>query len=120
MNEHQSELWRVQGKQIMCGAIHIGRLWGDNNRHRAVKCRNGCIGFEDPETTVPKLVAVAHKVEAWLLRLAKAADERAKNTTFETLVEANQADAKNYRAVARDLHTELAKTGKQHDPQEPQ
>jgi len=54
--------------------------------------------------SVESLIDAAHKVIAWLGRLAVAADKQADSCTrFSSLVEACRADAKNYRATAADL-----------------
>lgn len=52
---------------------------------------------------VKKLVDVSTKTMLWLERLATAAENRAKDSRFPSLAEANAFDAKNYRAVAKDL-----------------
>ncbi len=54
------------------------------------------------------LLEACKKVEAWLLGLAEQAEARAKDSGFQTLVDANRADARNYRAVARDLRVGIA------------
>ncbi len=56
-----------------------------------------------------ELVEAATRIVKWLDRLAAAAEERAKDTRFITLSEANAADAKNYRATAADLRAALKK-----------
>jgi len=48
------------------------------------------------------------KVIAWLNRLAERSEESIKTCRFESLNEAYRADAKNYRATAKDLQAALA------------
>lgn len=57
----------------------------------------------------PELFNKCKQIVAWLNKLADAAEERCKNNRFSTLVEANKADAKNYRATARDIETAIKK-----------
>lgn len=59
--------------------------------------------------TAEELLEGCKKVEAWMVRLVKCAETQARNTTFEVVREASIADAKNYRAVARDMQTRIAK-----------
>lgn len=57
---------------------------------------------------VEALVEASTKVRDWLIRLAEASEHRAiKNARFSSLVEANEADAKNYRATAAHLTAAL-------------
>jgi hypothetical protein len=59
-----------------------------------------------------ELLQKCEKVANWLSRLASAAEERAKDTRFIALSEANAADAKNYRATEKDIRDSIAKARK--------
>ena len=58
----------------------------------------------------PELLGKCEKVVAWLDRLASHAEANAaKNDRFPSLKEAEIADAKNYRASAKDIRAVIAK-----------
>jgi hypothetical protein len=58
-----------------------------------------------------KLRAKCEKVMAWLLRLADNADIRAERSDrFPSLQESNRRDARNYRAMAKNIKAVLAPT----------
>lgn len=57
----------------------------------------------------PEMLAALQRVTKWLIRCAEADEERAKDTRFSTLSEACTADAKNYRATAKDLQGAIDK-----------
>lgn len=57
---------------------------------------------------VAELIAKAEKVAGWLDAQATAAQGCAQDTRFPSLAEANAADARNYRAIAKDLRAALA------------
>lgn len=59
----------------------------------------------------PELVKKCQKIVAWLDMLAKRCDKLAEDKRFITLTEANEADAKNYRATATDIRLALKKAG---------
>ncbi len=60
--------------------------------------------------TAAALLAKCEKIVAWLDRLANHAEANvAKNDRFPALREAEIADAKNYRASAKDIRTVIAK-----------
>ena len=56
-----------------------------------------------------EMLAALQRVTKWLIRCAEADEERAKDTRFITLSEACTADAKNYRATAKDLQGAIDK-----------
>lgn len=56
---------------------------------------------------IDRLRTKLRKVAAWLDRLANAAERDAEGTRFETIREACQADARNYRATLNDILTVL-------------
>ena len=56
-----------------------------------------------------EMLAALQRVTKWLIRCAEADEERAKDTRFSTLSEACTADAKNYRATAKDLQGAIDK-----------
>jgi hypothetical protein len=60
------------------------------------------------EDDVKALVANSEKVAGWLERNATAAENRAKDTRFPSLAEANAFDARNYRSTAEDIRKALA------------
>lgn len=62
-----------------------------------------------PVDDVTPLLDVCEKIRAWLDRLAERCDKQAQDHRFESLVDANVADAKNYRAVVRELKAAVAK-----------
>lgn len=66
----------------------------------------------------PELLEKCKKIAAWLHRLADAADKRCINNRFETLVQANMADAKNYRITAADIERVIAKATNQKEAQQ--
>lgn len=106
MNKHMTERWAAGGQYIVCGALRIGEIYGIWNTAPAILARivaehNGCLGIEDPETTVPELLAALQDLY----------DEQ--NGPRIRHVESWNAAMERTRAV-------LAKTGKQHDPREPQ
>lgn len=57
----------------------------------------------------PELLDKCIKIVKWLNMLADAADKRCINNRLESLVEANKADAKNYRATAADIEKVITK-----------
>jgi hypothetical protein len=57
------------------------------------------------------LVAKLDQVASWLERLAADSEQQAKDTRFSSLAEACAADAKNYRATAKDIRAALRKAG---------
>jgi hypothetical protein len=59
--------------------------------------------------SAPELLEKCIKIVKWLNMLANAADARCINNRFETLVEANKADAKNYRTTAQDIQKVIDK-----------
>jgi hypothetical protein len=64
----------------------------------------------DPESkAVRELISTCERIIAWLDRLAAAAEERAKDKRFITLAEANEADARNYRATSADVQKAIKK-----------
>lgn len=62
----------------------------------------------------PLLLAKCEKLVAWLNRMAKACDERARRTGFPSLSEAYTDDAQSYRTTAADIQAVIvvAKGGK--------
>lgn len=112
MSEDAKELWAVSGQYIVRGALRIGEIYGAFGKGPAIQARivadhNACIGIDDPETTVPELVAMCG-----ILMLAL---DDASQYKGEFLREKHGDD---------DLLTEagelLTKTGRQNDPQKPQ
>ena len=63
----------------------------------------------------PELCEAGKKLVKWLHMLADTAERKAKTGRFITLKEAWEADAKNYRATARDMEQALAKVNKKGD-----
>lgn len=57
----------------------------------------------------PELLEKCKKIVCWLDKLAARSEEAAKDRRFITLSEANQADAKNYRATADDIRAVISK-----------
>jgi hypothetical protein len=57
----------------------------------------------------PDFYREATRVVEWIERLAATAEERAKDTRFLSLSEANAFDAKNYRASIKGLRAAIAK-----------
>jgi len=62
----------------------------------------------------PLMFEKLQKVVKWLEMLATNAEKRAEDKRFLSLSEANAADAKNWRATAKDINEILAKAV-QHD-----
>lgn len=63
--------------------------------------------LERRDAEIERLRAKLRKVASWLDKLAHAAEKAAKDTRFSSLAEAQEADAKNYRAVISDIRTVL-------------
>jgi len=55
-----------------------------------------------------KVVKATQRVYDWLIVIAEQADKQAKDTRFITISEAANADAQNYRVIARDLSQALS------------
>ena len=72
-------------------------------------CASRRIAFCPLHAAAPDLLDYAERVTAWLERLAQCADQNATDTRFPSLAEAQTADAKNYRATARDGLKAIAK-----------
>ncbi len=72
MSKWTPEPWRVtayEGGWTGIGSQRDGLLFkaaynNKANAERAVDCVNGCIGIDDPETTVPELVAACKQIRA--------------------------------------------------------
>ena len=56
----------------------------------------------------PAMFAKLHRIATWLEANAKRNEDAAKICRFESLNEAYRADAKNYRATAKDIRVTLA------------
>lgn len=101
-------------KECSCG--YRGGIWGDDK----VICEIGSTEIEgdlnlprhDRTTELanarliaaaPELLEKCVKITGWLNKLADAAERRCIGNRFESLVEANRADAKNYRNTANDI-----------------
>lgn len=54
------------------------------------------------------LIRMLEKVAAWLDRLAYSSEQQATASRFVTLTDACTADAKNYRATAKDIRTAIS------------
>lgn len=72
------ELWHVSGNDsgICCehGIFIFPRIASLTLSRRIVADHNACLDFEDPETTVPELVALAKRVSdtcSWGVRCSK-------------------------------------------------
>jgi hypothetical protein len=106
------------------GPWHVGAL--DANDQSRVVADNGwlvavvphgCLGSMIPEkdanarliAAAPDFYREAGRVVEWIERLAATAENRAKDTRFPTLAEANAFDAKNYRASIHGLKAAIAK-----------
>lgn len=55
----------------------------------------------------PKMYAKLQKVCKWLDKNAEVAEKQARESRFITIREGAEHDAKNYRAIAKDLRTAL-------------
>lgn len=58
----------------------------------------------------PALLAKCKNIVAWLRRLEDQSRRQARDTRFETMREACEADAKNYKATADDIEKTIAQT----------
>lgn len=110
MSDHTPEPWELRSDFTIICADGLSPLSPKRpvseilaNEKRKVNCVNGCIGIEDPATTVPKLVAVC-----W--HLIEALDDSAQYKG--TFLRHKHGDD-DLLAAARAV---LAKTGKRHDP----
>jgi hypothetical protein len=61
------------------------------------------VDYDELARDYAKTVATLTKIRDWLERLANTADETAKDTRFISLSEASKADAKNFRAIIKDI-----------------
>lgn len=66
-----NELWKTNGPYIVCGTLRIGEIFDDAARPRILSDHNACLGIEEPETTVPELVAVCDKLIVTLAERAQ-------------------------------------------------
>lgn len=96
---------------------HVEASWS-TERERINACVKACIGIEDPETTVPELCGLIEYLWMACAGIGQNVDRIAH--------EPGQPDTQieEIRRIVRGLRERtlavLAKTGKQHDPQEPQ
>jgi len=66
----------------------------------------------------PDLLKKCQQIVAWLDKLARHSEGQAATTRFETMREACLADAKNYRATAKDVQAAIAKATGGNSPAE--
>ena len=120
MSAHTPGPWQAK-PEMLSRDFHIaGRsptvVKGDNEIASVARPpRSGAGRSEEAEANAhliaaaPELYREAIQVVEWLDRLAARADENAKDTRFQSLADANAADAKNYRASAKGLRAAIAK-----------